>query len=855
MRFIRIKFLTAFFGSFVLCFYSNSICYSQLVASYPFTSGQALDVSGNGLHGAVVNAVPACDRFSNPNSAMFFNGSAYITIPHSDKLSFGNRGFTLCAWIKFCQRVGDYAGIISKGPEKIFYPGYQLTITGQGRITTQIGDSTGYGIERRGSTLLNDGKWHFVVLVVGASNSTLLVNLYVDGKLESYGQKYTPRGGLDASLHYTEPLFIGKERNSEVSFRGTIDDVEMYNQPLTQQQIISMYSRNNWPVKNPISFIEGTDTIVICNGQSTSLVARKIICYEDYQWSTGEKQQTISVNMAGTYIIQATDINGCIDRDTVVVVECERADGLIAYYPFNNNAYDSTLNRLNGVVKGAVSVCDRFDQPHSAYAFDGKSSIEIPHNPKLAFGASNFSICAWVKFCQPLSDYAGIVCKGPIDVFYPGYQLTVAGRNKLTTQVGDSSGYGIEQRGNSNLDDNKWHFVVLIVSPVRKNNQYITMYVDGKLEKNSTVYSPQSGLNASLGNESPLYIGKERNSKVFFKGFIDDVRIYQGSISDSLIQTLYRENSWNNDNSDLTINIEGKTVLCPNDSTIINSSGCYARWLWSTGDTTSSIIVRKSGVYTLTVTDYTGCQTSKAIAITDGEGGLLKTNLSKAYKVYPGTSQTIALTLESNIDRFKINQFDLEMQYDRGVVQFEKIEIKNSLLDKWKISIVKQGGEECKAIFQAPDNMAIKGEGVLAYITFKTHIGDTLSSLIPYKITPIIQGCDIQTQIDPGFISIDSSLCGIKFRLIEAIDQKTILSNLSFNKKDNSIEFKLHNPMEQQISINLYDMNGCLVCTILNEYVLKGEHRLLKKISDLSSGIYCLVLNTETQRSSTLITN
>ena len=162
--------------SIVAALYNTDSCYGQLVASYPFTSDEAIDVSGNNLHGIIVGCTPTCDRFNKPNSAMFFDGASYIMVPHNDKLSFRTQGFTLCAWIKFCKGLRDYAGIIAKGPQAIFYPGYQLTITEQGRITTQIGDSAEYGVERRGRTMLNDGKWHFVALVVGASNSKLAVD-------------------------------------------------------------------------------------------------------------------------------------------------------------------------------------------------------------------------------------------------------------------------------------------------------------------------------------------------------------------------------------------------------------------------------------------------------------------------------------------------------------------------------------------------------------------------------------------------------------------------------------------------------------------------------------------------------
>jgi len=53
--------------------------------------------------------------------------------------------------------------------------------------------------------------------------------------------------------------------------------------------------------------ITTTDTN-ICNGSSTTLVAGSA---DAYLWSNGETSQTISVNSAGCYTVQISDINGC----------------------------------------------------------------------------------------------------------------------------------------------------------------------------------------------------------------------------------------------------------------------------------------------------------------------------------------------------------------------------------------------------------------------------------------------------------------------------------------------------------------------------------------------------------------
>ena len=44
--------------------------------------------------------------------------------------------------------------------------------------------------------------------------------------------------------------------------------------------------------------------------------------------------------------------------------------GLVAYYPFNGNANDSSSNSYNGVVFGATLINDRNNKTRSAYRFE-----------------------------------------------------------------------------------------------------------------------------------------------------------------------------------------------------------------------------------------------------------------------------------------------------------------------------------------------------------------------------------------------------------------------------------------------------------------------------------------------------
>jgi hypothetical protein len=76
------------------------------------------------------------------------------------------------------------------------------------------------------------------------------------------------------------------------------------------------------------------------------------------------------------------------------------AQGLVAYYPFNGNAYDESGNGHNGIVNGASLIEDRFNQQNQAFYFAGNNSnIAIPHDPDFNFYpfSNSISISVWVR--------------------------------------------------------------------------------------------------------------------------------------------------------------------------------------------------------------------------------------------------------------------------------------------------------------------------------------------------------------------------------------------------------------------------------------------------------------------------
>src|SRR5258706_6338804 len=98
--------------------------------------------------------------------------------------------------------------------------------------------------------------------------------------------------------------------------------------------------------------------------------------------------------------------------------------GLVAYYPFNGNAYDASGNGNNPVFNNAALATDRFGSPNSAYYFNGTDNyIQIPNAPSIN-PSNQISLCVLVK---PMGFYLGpchgnsVLMKGDADYLAGNY--------------------------------------------------------------------------------------------------------------------------------------------------------------------------------------------------------------------------------------------------------------------------------------------------------------------------------------------------------------------------------------------------------------------------------------------------
>jgi hypothetical protein len=225
---------------------------------------------------------------------------------------------------------------------------------------------------------------------------------------------------------------------------------------------------------------------------------------------------------------------------TVCCSECTKNDpinsSLLLCYPFNGNANDESGHNNDGTVNGATLTSDRFGKANSAYNFDGTND-EITFDPdSLLLDSYTYSIWINVK-ANPSSGniYSYLTIGGNItDQFLALSNNASAGSGIFSTGLGYSSYFASGSTPNRYWDSilpdtNMWYHIVLT-----RSSSTLKFYVNGSLKDSRPTSAP-----------SPSYLGTlngvvgSRGGLQYFKGKLDDIRIYKRILSLSEIENLY----------------------------------------------------------------------------------------------------------------------------------------------------------------------------------------------------------------------------------------------------------------------------------------------------------------------------
>ncbi len=256
-------------------------------------------------------------------------------------------------------------------------------------------------------------------------------------------------------------------------------------------------------------------------------------------------------------------------------------NGLIAYYPFNDNVNDLSGNNLHGINYGATLTTDRFGNPYSAFYFNGTNAyVDLGTNKIL--NPANITVCCWFNTSYKTSNVMQLLRWRNY-----GYSLSIFGNSMypsglLVSYYNNSySNYILNDASKIDYTDGQWHFAAFTYDSINAN-----FYIDNKLINTVNQYYKAP----LFFNSGSMAIGRDGDyDGKYYIGKIDDIRIYNRSLNKNEISSLFYE--WlqagnkeftnksikvfpNPTNNIFEIDLENKFYMIKNYKiNIVNSSG------------------------------------------------------------------------------------------------------------------------------------------------------------------------------------------------------------------------------------------------------------------------------------------
>lgn len=462
--------------------------------------------------------------------------SGHLEVADNPALRFtAAQSFTLAAWIYPATLQNAWAGVIDKSRNQ--WPWYGIWIDNLNRWIF------GGPNNMIGPDLPADPQWHHVVIMQSALGKTN--SLYVDGAFINSGNNVAVDGN--------GPLWLGGAASVSEFFNGLIDDVRLYNRALSEAEVTQLYSEPASTTTLPTAVVQQPADVGTIVGQTVTLTAIANKFGLNCQWYKGSTpigaQAPAAVLDGGAKTTLTTDPLTLADNGALysvvfsgasgsvtssvarLTVKAVPADGLLARYTFddpaNPGADTSALGLNPGNAFGGSSFSANSRIGSGALQVDGVSGrIVVPNVPYLRFaGTDSYTVSTWFQ-AQPNGNWGGIVTKSRASG--PWYGIWRDPNNNGAPCVFSGSAE-IWPPTEPPITDGVWHHAAIVQDGPAANYK---LYVDG-VDQNVPFNSP-------LPSTGPgdLWIGAADIGE-YYKGLIDDVRIYNQPLSASEINALF----------------------------------------------------------------------------------------------------------------------------------------------------------------------------------------------------------------------------------------------------------------------------------------------------------------------------
>ena len=528
------------------------------ILAYGFNAGSGTivtDASPNAITGTISGATwTTSGRYGD---ALSFNGTtAYVNVGNPTPLKLTG-SMTLEAWVMATGVPADDGQIIAKSDSLSPSVGWQFKTspdTGVRTFAISISPDGSSLVQRYSTTVVALNTWYHVAGVYNAGAGTL--DIYVNGVLDDGVLSGTVPG---AQFDPNQSVLIGK-RGSGWYFNGTIDELRVYNVPLTQAQIQADMNTpvTSAPDTQPPSAPSGLTATAISSSQinlnwiaSTDNVGVTSYLLERSQGvgstsfaqiATPAVTNYSDTGLAATntynYRVRATDAAGNLSGYSGVASATTSngpsSSGLVVAYGFDagsgTTVTDASPNAITGTISGATwTTSGRYGD---ALSFNGTTSYVNVGNPTPLKLTGSMTLEAWVMATAVPADDGQIIAKSDSASPSVGWQFKTSADTGVRTfaiAVSPDGSNLVQRYGMTVVALNTWYHVAGVYNAGAGT---LDIYVNGVLDDgvlSGTVPGSQYDPNLSVS------IGK-RSSGWYFQGTIDEVRVRNVPLTQAQIQ-------------------------------------------------------------------------------------------------------------------------------------------------------------------------------------------------------------------------------------------------------------------------------------------------------------------------------
>ena len=298
-------------------------------------------------------------------------------------------------------------------------------------------------------------------------------------------------------------------------------------------------------------------------------------------------------------------------------------NGLLAYWPFSGNTNDQTTNANHLTNNGATLVADRNGTANAAYSFNGAGNYLEKTVPSFVFSPTGtFSVSFWINRPSTSGGVAMMSGSGTANNFIWLFSGSAA-NNTFGTNKQQSAWIW----ANSPYVVNQWeHYVCMFINGVMR------IYRNGVLETSAT-YSHTGALSTVL----PFYIGKDIGTS-YFNGSIDDVAIWNRSLTNCEIQKMYTSQLPN-----IVSNAGADFTVCKGDTITLSGTGTGGNtYNWNMGITNNNpFVINTTTTYTYSAVGQFNCVVTDQVVVTVNQP---QVNAGANQTVCEGTAVTLSGT-------------------------------------------------------------------------------------------------------------------------------------------------------------------------------------------------------------------